>query len=406
MLETVNTRTRSVGCAVRRPYSDSDESDNDVLYAEEHDTTVQQVSRRKGWLTQTTNNSCGEGCTQLDDLKWFLPAEERAGDLTAPESEIEMSDSQSEVEYIEPDSIPVQTETTAQQLLCPPVVAQTRHMEGCHTALLRQLCRGRDVLMEDGAVAVDTRQASTASEIHRKSECGPAIVPTLAAAPQNGSEVVQPKPRDYCYMNSLPPVGECLNLPSIYTPDAGESGMEMASGNPPADIDICVVLDVLPTAISVRTVVSDKSMEIDTPDAVVSSMEVAGVDISGGPDVLQTAVSVTTEMSVNIYTPDTVKSGIQITGESPPAVSDISVNTDVQQTVRSVTTQMSEKGMMIDSPNAVDSGMEMAGGSPPAEFDISVGPDVLLTAISVTMVVSEKWMKRFVMDLDAVCSDG
>ena len=87
----MNTRTRSVGCAVRRPYSDSDESDNDVLYAEEHDTTVQQVSRWKGWLTEMANNSCGEGCAQLDDFKWFLPAEERAGDLTAPESEIETS---------------------------------------------------------------------------------------------------------------------------------------------------------------------------------------------------------------------------------------------------------------------------------------------------------------------------
>ena len=65
LLETVNTRTRSVGYAVRRPYYDSDESDNDVLYAEEHDTTVQQVSRWKVWLTQTANNSCGEGCAQL-----------------------------------------------------------------------------------------------------------------------------------------------------------------------------------------------------------------------------------------------------------------------------------------------------------------------------------------------------
>ena len=53
LLETGNNRTRSVGRAVRRPYSDSEESDNDVWYAEEHDTTVQQVSRRKGWLTQT-----------------------------------------------------------------------------------------------------------------------------------------------------------------------------------------------------------------------------------------------------------------------------------------------------------------------------------------------------------------
>ena len=73
-LETGNNQTRSVGRAVRRPYSDSEESDNDVWYAEEHDTTVQQVSRRKDWLTQTANNSCGEGCTQLDDFKWFLPA--------------------------------------------------------------------------------------------------------------------------------------------------------------------------------------------------------------------------------------------------------------------------------------------------------------------------------------------
>ena len=123
---------------------------------QEHDTTVQQDSRRKDWLTQTANNSCGEGCAQLDDFKWFLPAEERAGDLTAPESEIEMS-----------DSTPVQMETTAQQLRCPPVVAQTRLMVGCHTAVPRQL-------MEYGAVAVDTRQVSAASdsvvsrEIHRK----------------------------------------------------------------------------------------------------------------------------------------------------------------------------------------------------------------------------------------------
>ena len=128
LLETGN---RSVGHAIRRPCSDLEESDNDVWYAEEHDTTVQQVSRLKDLLTQMANNSCGEGCAQLDDFKWFLR------DLTAPESEIEMSDSESEVEYIEPDSTPVQTETTAQQLRCPPVVAQTRPMEGCHTALPR-----------------------------------------------------------------------------------------------------------------------------------------------------------------------------------------------------------------------------------------------------------------------------
>ena len=34
LLETVDNRTRSVGRAVRRPYSDLDKSDNDMLYAE------------------------------------------------------------------------------------------------------------------------------------------------------------------------------------------------------------------------------------------------------------------------------------------------------------------------------------------------------------------------------------
>ena len=50
--ETVNIRTRSVGRAVRRPYSDSEESDNDVLYAEEDDSA----------LIQPTVDLCREGC--------------------------------------------------------------------------------------------------------------------------------------------------------------------------------------------------------------------------------------------------------------------------------------------------------------------------------------------------------
>ena len=363
--QLLETRTRSVGRAVRRPYS---ESDNDVLYAEEHDSTEQQVSRRNDWLTQTANDSCGEGCAQLDDFKWFLPADEQAGDLTAPESEIEMLDSENEVEYIEPDSTPLQTETMAQQLLCPPVVAQTRPMEGCNPALPLRLRRGRDVLAEDSAVAVDTRQVSAASdtvvslEIHRKSECVPTVVPTLAAAPQTASEVVQVRPRDYGCTDSLPPVGECLESLGIDTLDAGESGMEVAGGSPTADMDICVVPDVLQTAVSVTTVVSEKWMEIDTPDAVESGMKVAigshpaDIDISGSPDVLLTAISVTTVVS--------------------------------------------EKSMEIDTPDAVVSGMEVAGGSPPADIDISGGPDVLQTAVSVTTVVSEEWMERFVINLE------
>ena len=82
-----------------------------------------------------------------------------------------------------------------------------------------------------------------------------------------------------------------------------------------------------------------------------------------------------------IDTSDAVESGMEATGGSPPAVSDISVDTDVLQTVISVTTQVSDKWMVIDSPDAVESGMEMAGGSPPAEVDISVDSDVLLRNI-------------------------
>ena len=41
LLETVNNQTRSDGRAVSRHYSDSDESDNDVLYTDDHDSTVQ-----------------------------------------------------------------------------------------------------------------------------------------------------------------------------------------------------------------------------------------------------------------------------------------------------------------------------------------------------------------------------
>ena len=70
------TRTRSVGCAARRPYSDSDESDNDVLYADEHDSTVQQVSLRNDWLTPMAVDSYGEGCAQLDDFNWFVLADD------------------------------------------------------------------------------------------------------------------------------------------------------------------------------------------------------------------------------------------------------------------------------------------------------------------------------------------
>ena len=112
------------GFAVRRPYSDSDDSDNDVIYTKKHDGAVRQVSLRNEWLVDSrlVDDSCGEGCAQLDDFNWFLPADDRVGDLPAPESEVDLSDSESEVDYIEPDSAPLQITSLAVELLCHPVV--------------------------------------------------------------------------------------------------------------------------------------------------------------------------------------------------------------------------------------------------------------------------------------------
>ena len=46
--------------------------------------------------------------------------------------------------------------------------------------------------------------------------------------------------------------------------------MEIAGGSPQAEVDISENPDVLPTARSVTTEVSDKWMEIDTPDIIES----------------------------------------------------------------------------------------------------------------------------------------
>ena len=75
-------------------------------------------------------------------------------------------------------------------------------------------------------------------------------------------------------------------VPDMLQTEISVTTTEMAGGSPPADIDICVVPDVLPTAISVKSVMSDKSREIDTPDAVVSRMKVAG----GSPHFYSTLV--------------------------------------------------------------------------------------------------------------------
>ena len=85
-LYTASIRLGSVRRAVRHSYSDSEESDNDVAGAVEHDNTVQQVSLHHNRLTPTAVDSCGARCAQLDDFNWFLPADDWSGDLPTPGS--------------------------------------------------------------------------------------------------------------------------------------------------------------------------------------------------------------------------------------------------------------------------------------------------------------------------------
>ena len=129
-----------------------------------------------------------------------------------------------------------------------------------------------------------------------------------------------------------------------------------------------MVPDVLPTEISVKTVVSDKSMEIDTLDAVVSRMEVAG--------------------------------------GSPPAVIDINVGPDVLQKAVSVTAEVSEEWMERFVINLNVLCLDgLASDDDPARRSSDVGSDVCVIqnpippAVSVRTVVTEKWMDRFVLDL-------
>ena len=157
LLETVDRRTTVVGRVFRLPCSDSDD---DVLYAEGPDGEVRQINLRNEWSADswTADDSCGEGCAQLDDFNWFLPTDDRVGDLPAPESQVDLSDSESDVDDVEPDLVLAQMTTMAVESLCALVVTQTRSMEGCDPASPRRLRRGRDLLTEDGTVVVDTRQ--------------------------------------------------------------------------------------------------------------------------------------------------------------------------------------------------------------------------------------------------------
>ena len=269
LLETLDRGTSVVGRDFPLPGSDSDDSNDDVLNAEGHDEEVRQISLRNEWSADswTADDSYGEGCAQLDDFNWVLQADDRVGDISAPESHVDLSDSESDVDDVAPDMVSVRMTTTAEESLCPAVVAQTRPKEGFDPASPRRLRRGRDVLMEDSMVALDNRQISIAQDpdvvngIHVTPDCVPAVMPILAATPQAASEVAQTRPRGDCGMNLLLPVDGSIEPLNDDAPEVLSSGREPAAGSSEAGRDVCVVLDLLQTAVSVTIVVSEKWME-------------------------------------------------------------------------------------------------------------------------------------------------
>ena len=278
----------------------------------------------------------------------------------------------------------MQAEITKQQLLRPPVVNQTRHMEGYHTVVPRRLRRGRDVRAADDPLGVDARQISAASEtvaweIHRKSECVMTVAPTSAAVSQADYEVVQLRPPSYEYMDSLPLGSGSLELLRIDAPD----------GSPPAEIKISRSPDTLQTEWSA------------TSTEMAGGSPPADIDNCDGPDRLQTEISaITTEMAGgslpaeirNSRCPDRLQKEISVTltemsGGSPPAHIDTCESPDWLQTAISVTST------------------EMAGGNHPADRDNCESPELQQRAGSVTAVVSEKWMERFVIKPKVMCLD-
>ena len=204
--------------------------------AEGHDAEVRQINLQNEWSVDswTADDSCGEGCAQLDNFNWFLPADDRVGGLPAPELQVNVSDSENYVDDVVPDMFPVQMKMTAVESLCPPVVAQTRPKEGCGPVSLWRLRRGRDVLMEDSTVAVERRRMSIApdtdvvSGIYVMPDCIPAVMPMLAAVLQAASSVTQTRPRGECSSNVLLPVDGSIEPLDDDAPDVLISGREPA----------------------------------------------------------------------------------------------------------------------------------------------------------------------------------
>ena len=118
--ESADTRKRSWERVDSRPYPDSEESEDDVVYAEEHENELQQINLRNAVTNQITVDTCGERCARLDDFNWFLPTDEWYGKSDAPESEIDTPYSGNGVHVIASDSSSLEMDTIAAAVVKPP----------------------------------------------------------------------------------------------------------------------------------------------------------------------------------------------------------------------------------------------------------------------------------------------
>ena len=115
-------------------------------------------------------------------------------------------------------------------------------------------------------------------------DCVPAVMSMLAAAPQAASEVAQTRPRGDCSMNLLLPVDGSMEPLDDDAPEVLSSGREPAAGSSEVGRDVCMVPDLLQTAVSVTTVVSEKWMErfVLNLDDLRSDVLASGEDPAGG----------------------------------------------------------------------------------------------------------------------------
>ena len=245
------------------------------------------------------------------------------------------------------DSSSPETETTTQRLSgLPPVVAQTRPIGGCQTAMLWRKRRRRNVRTADSTSAMDISQESVApctvdfERIHKMPECITKGEPKLEAAPPASHRMAQPKCSDCSRTDPLPLGSGRLGL----------AGHDAPAGKPPAEMNIC-----------------------NTPDNLQIEMSVMLVKMADG---------------------------------SPPAEVNILTDSDTLQSELSVMTAMSERWMerFIMNPQVLcldglmfDDDPEDRGSN--VDGEDGVFQDPIPTVVSVRPGVTEKWMDRFVVDL-------